>query len=56
MAGSITQIEAPMLMTVADERVKIPAKRDVISIIKNTANVIPTKSAAYFDRSLTNNL
>jgi hypothetical protein len=56
IAGSITQIEAPILMTVAEERARIPANRDVISIIKKTANVIPTSRAAYFARSLTSSL
>jgi hypothetical protein len=56
IAGSITQIDAPMLMTVAEERARMPANREVISIIKNTAKVIPTKSAAYFARSLTRSL
>ncbi len=56
IAGSITQIEAPILMTVADERVRIPANSEVISIIRNTAKVIPTSRAAYFARSLTSSL
>ena len=56
IAGSMTQIEAPILMTVADERIRIPANNDVISIIRNTANVMPTRSAAYLARSLTRSL
>ena len=43
-------------MTVAEERLKMPANSDVISIIKNTAKVMPTSSAAYFARSLTRSL
>ena len=47
---------APMLMTVADERLKIPANSEVISIIRNTAKLIPTSRAAYLARSLTSSL
>lgn len=45
-----------MLITVAEERVRIPANSEVISIIKNTAKVMPTRRAAYFARSLTRSL
>ena len=43
-------------MTVADERLRMPANSEVISIIRNTANVIPTSSAANLLRSLTRSL
>ena len=49
-------MDAPMLITVAEDRVRIPANRDVISIIRNTAKVIPTSNAVYFARSLTSSL
>src|SRR5271166_2617233 len=52
----MTQIEAPMLMTVAEERNRMPANSEVISIIRNTANVMPISSAAYFARSLIRSL
>ena len=55
-AGSITQTLAPMLITVADERLRMPENSDVISIIRNTANVIPTSKAENFARSLTRSL
>ena len=54
--GSITQIEAPILMTVAEARFSMPANSEVISIIRKTANVMPTSSAANLARSLTSSL
>ena len=47
---------APMLMTVAEERLRIPANSEVISIIRKTANVMPTSNAANFARSLIRSL
>lgn len=55
-AGSITQILAPMFITVEDDLCKIPANIDVIITIKKTAKVIPTRSAANFALSFTNSL
>jgi hypothetical protein len=52
----MTQTEAPILMTVAEERLRMPANSEVISIIRKTANVMPISSAAYFARSLISSL
>ncbi len=45
-----------MLITVADERFSTPENSDVISIIRNTANVMPISSATYLARSLISSL
>lgn len=55
-AGSITHIFAPTLMTVDDERSRMPANSDVISTIRNTENVMPITSAVNFALSLTSSL
>jgi hypothetical protein len=52
----MTQIEAPMFITVDEDRSRIPAKSEVIWIIRKTAKVIPTRSAANFALSFTSNL
>ena len=38
-------------MTVADERLRIPENSEVVSIIRNTAKVMPSSSAANLVRS-----
>jgi hypothetical protein len=55
-AGSITQTLAPILMIWAEALCRIPANIDVIMTIKKTEKVIPTRSAANFPLSFTNNL
>ena len=52
----MTQIEAPILSTVEDERLSMPAKSEVISTIRKTAKVIPTSRAANLARSLISSL
>ena len=44
----MTQIEAPILMTVAEERLRIPANSEVISIIRNTAKRDPDQQRCIF--------
>jgi hypothetical protein len=41
-------MDAPMLITVEDDRTRIPAKSDAISMIRKTAKVIPRSSAENF--------
>jgi len=55
-AGSITQSLAPMLMTVADDRYRMPTNTDVVPTIKKTENVMPTSKAANFPLSFTSSL
>ena len=54
--GSMTHMDAPRLMTVADARLRTPANSEVIAIIRNTAKVMPTSSAVNFALSLTSSL
>lgn len=55
-AGSMTQIFAPILMTVADALVRMPAKEDVIWTMRRTEKVVPTSNAVYLPLSLTKSL
>jgi hypothetical protein len=52
----MTQILAPMFITVAEDLYNMPENIDVIITIKKTAKVIPTSNAANFPLSFTNNL
>ena len=52
----MTHIDAPMFVTVADDRLRMPANIDSIWTMRNTANVRPTSSVANFVRSLTSSL
>lgn len=46
-------MDAPRLITVAEARLRTPANRKVIAIIRNTAKVMPTSNAVNFALSLT---
>jgi hypothetical protein len=52
----MTHTFAPMLSTVADARFRTPANIEVICTIKNTAKVMPIRSAMNLARSLTKSL
>ena len=55
-AGSMTHIRAPMLYTADEDRLSTPANSDVISIIRNTAKVMPTSKPLSLALSLTSSL
>src|ERR1035438_490632 len=55
-AGSMIHIAAPMLVTVAKARFRIPANIAVICIIRNTAKVMPINKAENLALSFTSSL
>ena len=55
-AGSITHTLAPMLITVADARLRTPANIDAIMIIRKTAKPMPTSKATNLALSFTSSL
>ena len=55
-AGSMTHIFAPTLYTDDEERANIPENIDIIMIMRNTENVIPSNNARNFVLSLTRSL
>ena len=55
-AGSMIHIAAPILVTGEKARLRMPANMAVISIIRNTAKVMPISRAKNLPRSLTSSL
>ena len=55
-AGSMIHIAAPILVTGEKARLRMPANMAVISIIRNTAKVMPINRAKNLPRSLTSSL